>query len=219
MDPGRGDRIRCAGVNRNVLIVLALAATAAALWFVTSLSVSSGRPPASQPSADAEPPTGAQPEEAPVQPKPAEPATQPTATTAAAPRPAPPPPAKLPPPEKTGPADELKARYASDRRDASAGELEKEISAAFVSADVPASLLHSVSCRATVCRVETRWAPDRGIGFMSAFTRLLMIAPDDPTPRLFDTNLGISPEGAPDAVGVRAVDVYLARLPQTEPAR
>jgi hypothetical protein len=214
-------------MNRNVLIVLALAATAAALWFVTTLSVSSGRPPASQPSSDTEPLAAGQPGAPSDEPTPAEPPTppaaaagpQPSATTAAAPRRAPPPPAQLPQPEKTGPADELKARFASDRRDASAGELEKKISAAFESTDVPASLLHAVSCRATVCRVETRWAPDRGIGFMSAFTRLLMLAPDDPTPRLFDTNLGIMPEGTPDAVGVRAVDVYIARLPQTEPTR
>jgi hypothetical protein len=82
---------------------------------------------------------------------------------------------------------------------------------------VPAGLLKSVLCRRTVCRVETRWAPDRGIGFMSAFTRLLMQAPGADVVRVFDTNLGISPEGEPDAAGVRPVEVYIARLPAAEP--
>jgi hypothetical protein len=96
--------------------------------------------------------------------------------------------------------------------------LEKEIEAAFTSSDVPTELLHAVQCRKTVCRVETRWAPERAIGFMAAFTRLLMIPPGSAASRTFDSNLGIAPEGTPDANGVRAVDVYVARLPDSEPA-
>ena len=215
-------------MSRNVSIALALAVTAALLWLVTSLKVGGGRPSAPEPSAYAGPVGGAEPEEPTPEPTPTEAPAEPAAATpvskapaapAAAPRPAVPTTTPLPAPQKTGPVDELKARFARDPRDAAAGTLETQIEAAFKSDDVPAALLHSVTCRATVCRVETRWAPDRGIGFMSAFTRLLMLLPDDPTPRLFDTNLGVSPESAPDASGVRAVDVYIARLPQTEPAR
>jgi hypothetical protein len=36
--------------------------------------------------------------------------------------------------------------------------------------------------------------------------------------RVFDSNIGFSPEGEPDASGVRPVDVYLARMPPPEPA-
>ena len=84
---------------------------------------------------------------------------------------------------------------------------------------MPSGLLKSVLCRQTVCRIETRWTPARGIGFMSAFTRLLMTPPGTEPPKLFDPNLGVSPEGEAGADGTRAVDVYLARLPPTDPAR
>jgi hypothetical protein len=222
-------------MTRNGWIAVALATTAALLWLVTSLGTGD-RTSASDP-AGAEPAGGVEPAlpEPDPQPAPAEPAAPPTAPTAPAPtepaapaapaapaRPAEPPPeAQLPPPEKTGPVDELKARFASEPRDSSAGALEKHVEAAFRNDDVPAGLLKSVLCRRTVCRVETRWAPERAIGFMSAFTRLLMQAPGADVVRVFDSNLGISPESEPDANGVRSVDVYIARMPPTptpEPA-
>jgi hypothetical protein len=122
-----------------------------------------------------------------------------------------PPVADLPAPEKTGPVDELKALFASEPRDSAAGSFEKQIEAAFRGNEVPPGLLKSVLCHSTVCRVETRWSPERGIGFMAAFTRLMM-APDGRPAGQFDSGLAVSPEGEPDAHGTRAVDVYLKRI-------
>lgn len=219
-------------MTRNGWIAVALATTAALLWLVTSMKTGGDRPRTSDPTDDAEPAAAAPVAEAPEaeqQPAPAEPpdpALPSTPAPAAAPgeqpepaaeeQPTPPPTTPLPPPEKTGPVDELKARFTSEPRDSSAGTFEKRIEAAFKSKDVPAALFKSVLCRQTVCRVETRWTPDRAIGFMSGFTRLLMIPPGSQQPRLFDSNLAISPEGDPDASGERPVDVYIARLPPPE---
>jgi hypothetical protein len=44
-----------------------------------------------------------------------------------------------------------------------------------------------------------------------------MIPPGSEEKRPFDSNLGISPEGEPDANGVRAVVVYLARVADAPP--
>lgn len=215
-------------MTRNGWIVLAMVTTAGLLWFVATLKLG-GDAHATQASRDEgesfddapleqRPPT--QPEPTPTKPAPANapvPAADPAAPSPA-PRPEPPPPtSQLPPPERTGPVDELAARFASESRDASASASEKAIEAAFISTDVPSSLLHSVQCRRSVCRVETRWAPDRAIGFMSAFTRLLLVPPGSTAPRVFDSNLGIAPDGNVDASGARNVTVYVARLPPPEP--
>lgn len=214
-------------MTRTAWIVLAVAAAAVVLWLAASIR-SGGDARAPESSLDeAQPPPAV--EDAPLE-VPAfdpEPAAEPPAAAASpvAAEPArhiareeAPPKGQLPAPEKSGPVDELAARFASDPRDAAAGTFEREIEAAFKSDDVPAALLQSVTCRSTVCKVETRWTHERAIGFMSAFTRLLMLAPDSVEPRLFDTNLGISPQGDADANGIRAVDVYIARLPQGQAA-
>ena len=216
-------------MTRSGWIALALATTAAILWLVTSLSTRGDRPAASDSTGVDEPELAppAEPEPRADQPAQAAPPTAPA--PAAEPEEQPdepadppsqePPTSPLPPPEKSGPVDELKARFASEPRDSAAGTFEKKIEAAFRHDDVPAGLVKSVLCRRTVCRVETSWTPDRAIGFMTGFTRLLMTPPGADVPRPFDSNLGISPEGEPDASGVRAVDVYLVRVPPPEPER
>lgn len=214
-------------MTRTGWIALALVVTAGVLWIVTSWSTRNE--PQAAPSetvtvdvpAAAEPIAARAPEEepapaAPLDPAPPTPAAEPHEPTAA---PSQPDVSPLPPPERTGPVDELKARFEKEPRDSSAGALEKHIEAAFRTSDVPAGLLKSVLCRRTVCRVQTRWTPERAIGFMAGFTRLLMIPPDDPRPRLLDSNLAISPEGEADEGGERLVDVYIARLPDAEPAQ
>jgi hypothetical protein len=207
-------------------IAVALVGTAAVLWML--MGWPTGRPPRAAPSSAGgapvdealvaePPPSEPEPPAAAAPPAAADPSAKPAPRAPSEPEPAPA--ANLPPPEKTGPVDELKARFANESRDPRASDLEKSIEAAFKNDDVPAALLGSIECRRSVCKVETRWSADRAIGFMSAFTRLLMLPPGSTTPQVFDTNLAVSPEGAPDANGVRTVDVYLARLAPAEPAR
>jgi hypothetical protein len=72
-------------------------------------------------------------------------------------------------------------------------------------------LLKGVLCRSSVCKVETRWTPARAAGFMGAFMNLVA-SPDGAPSRKFDHEIAISPEGAPDTNGERAIDVYLKRI-------
>lgn len=221
-------------MTRNGWIAVMIVATAALLWLVTSMNVREDRQraPDAQLDAHMEPldvadelaqelepqPTQAAPPEAPDPLAAPEAPGAPEAPAPAEAKTAVEDVADLPPPEKTGPVDELKQAFAREPRASSARVLEKEIEAAFKDDNVPPELLKGVLCRTTVCRVEVEWTPARAVGFMAAFTRLLIAAPDSPEPpKLFDSNLAISPEGDPAPNGARSVDVYVARLPQPEP--
>lgn len=212
-------------MTRTSWAVVVIVLTAALLWIVTAWNTRDQGDHRSDeaeaelpPSADPDPgapaaraPAAVEPGAAPAAPAaPEAPAPAAPATPEPEPEPAPPV-ANLPPPEKSGPVDELKAAFASEPRDSAASEFEKRIEVAFKSTDVPVALLKSVLCHKTVCRVETRWNPERAIGFMAAFTRLMM-GPDGRPTGQFDSSLAISPEGEPDAQGTRAVDVYIKRL-------
>jgi hypothetical protein len=72
-------------------------------------------------------------------------------------------------------------------------------------------LLKGVLCRSSVCKVETRWTPARAADFMGAFMNLVA-SPDGAPSRKFDHEIAISPEGAPDTNGERAIDVYLKQI-------
>jgi hypothetical protein len=211
-------------MTRTSWAVVAVVLTAALLWIVTGWPTRNQGSHRSDEADDAlAPPAAAEPA-APTERAPAasiaQPGVAPSApaapTAPAAPAaPADPEPepqvADLPAPEQTGPVDELKALFASEPRDSAAGSFEKQIEAAFRGSEIPPGLLKSVLCHNTVCRVETRWNPESAIGFMAAFTRLMM-APDGRPAGLFDSGLAVSPEGEPDAHGTRAVDVYLKRI-------
>jgi hypothetical protein len=72
-------------------------------------------------------------------------------------------------------------------------------------------LLKSVQCRATVCRVETRWTSERAVGFMAAFMGLVL-PKEGEAPPPFSQNLAIAPADKPDTDGSLAVDVYVERI-------
>ncbi|HEX4351847.1 MAG TPA: hypothetical protein VHZ95_03015 [Polyangiales bacterium] len=113
-------------------------------------------------------------------------------------------------PGRSGPVDEWKQLFGSEPRASAAVGAESAIEAAFRRPEVPAGLMKSVMCRSTVCKIETRWSPDRAAGFMVALMQL--VAPPQ-AKATFDHELGISPEGEADADGSRAIDVYLKQLP------
>ena len=109
-------------------------------------------------------------------------------------------------PQRSGPIAELKALYGSEPRASASAQIESAIEAQFRRPEVPPGLLKSVVCRTTVCRIETRWTPERAEGFMSA----LMHMATEPAGEQahFDNQIAIAPE-EPDAVsGIRVVDVY-----------
>ena len=207
---------------RNVWIAIVAGAAAAGLWLLVTVDPYGDRPPA--PAGASPMPAGAAADE-PAEPEPAPVAAAPVAAVPKAPEPAAPAQqeapkptlAKLPPPEKTGPVDALKARFDAEPRESAARTIEKQIEAAFDSTDVPVGLLENVICHSTVCRVRARWRPDRAIGFMSAFTRLLMVLPGGSVPRTFDSNLGILPIGTGEG-DEHPLEVYIARLPPEAPA-
>jgi hypothetical protein len=201
-----------------VLVALGVAM----IWFVAVRSDSSGRtdPPAPElpsPAAPVPQPASAapnpQPATPPEKPQPATHTQAPTLNEQASDRGSP---SGIKPPERSGPVDELKQSFASEPRASAAVSVESAISAAFQRPEVPQGLLKSVLCRSTVCRVETRWSPDRAAGFMVALMQLVTQPPNDQP--AFDHNLGISPEAEPNADGNHAIDVYLKQLPSAKPA-
>jgi hypothetical protein len=117
----------------------------------------------------------------------------------------------LPPPQRSGRVDELEKRFRTEPRDSAAPSAESAIEASFRRPEVPPGLLKSVQCRATVCRVETRWTSERAVGFMAAFMNLVLPKEGQPPPP-FSQNLAISPADKPDADGSLAVDVYVERV-------
>lgn len=202
---------RLAGVQRNVLVVLCLIAGAALAWWAAT---SSGPQPSAATGADqpseplpvappastrARTPTAAEPERAPAAPSAPSPNTNAQAEPAHA--------AAIPPPARSGPVDEWKQLYATEPRASGVASLEAAIQEQFHRPEVPPGLLKSALCRTTVCRVETRWTPERAEGFMSAFMHLIAV-PDGGQGRF--TQLAISPEGNAD--GTYAIDVYV-RIP------
>ncbi|MEY4580430.1 MAG: hypothetical protein RL701_5133 [Pseudomonadota bacterium] len=153
-------------------------------------------------------PTAAEPTTAaPTQPPTPTPAEQqpPSADTTAEANPADT--APIPAPSRSGPVAELKALFATEPRPSAAARVETIIEAQFRRNEVPSGLLKSALCRSTVCRVETRWSPQRAEGFMSAFMHLMTDPPTEST--VFDPQFAISPEGEPGADGSQAIDVYV----------
>jgi hypothetical protein len=187
---------------------------AAALWFGVSWEskrdgVESHSEPAREPPTPTSSITNAAPQQAlPVSKSPPAVAPvvspQPSAAPAAAPT--------IPAPERTGPVDELAELFAREPRASDASALEAKLAAPFRRPEVPAGLLASAICRATVCRVEARWSPDRAQGFLAGLMQL--VAQPGGGPGQFDPKLAIAPEETAAADGSRAVTVYLRSPPR-----
>ena len=102
-----------------------------------------------------------------------------------------------------GPVAELKQRFASEPRDSAAAEVEPLLRAAFEEPHWSPPLLRSVLCRATVCKIELNWSPDR----MSSYLRGMALAAQH-----FSPYPGVEPR-EPPGPGVHIVDAYLERRP------
>lgn len=216
-------------VKRNHVLLLAVALGAILVWVATSWSPiahdGAEAPPAEPTAEQPEPPpttpplaTPTMPATPPNQPQPPAPeAPQPSAAT---PTPTPaaateePPsnkPTPLPPPQRSGRVDELEKRFRTEHRDSAAANAESAVETSFRRPEVQPGLLKSVQCRASVCKVETRWTPERAVGFMAAFMDLVLPKQGQPAPP-FQQDLAIAPADKPDADGSLAVDVYVERV-------
>ena len=125
------------------------------------------------------------------------------------------PPVKVRPPDRLGPVDALKAEFDTEPRASTASELEALIEGPLRRPEAPAGLFKSVLCRTSVCKIETRWTPDRAQGFLATLMQLVTMQSGGS--QVFEHNLGISPEGEPAADGTRAIDVYLKRIAPATP--
>jgi hypothetical protein len=117
----------------------------------------------------------------------------------------------IPPPEASGPVAELKQAFAKEPRDSAAQLPESQIQGEFRKSDISPTLLKSVLCRKTVCKVETLWSPERAESFMAAFMRLSTDFSSEFGP------LALDPHAAPDIRQERQIDVYLPRLDPSAP--
>ncbi|HKP62172.1 MAG TPA: hypothetical protein VJV78_35815 [Polyangiales bacterium] len=199
---------------------------AAVVWWVATLD-----PGAEPDDAGPEPAAAATSSEAPVAPPaapspapaaPAEPAppaspaanTEATAKPSAEPQPSPE--VEIPVPPRSGPVEELQRLFEREPRASSGARFEAAIEEKFRRPEVKAGLLKSVMCRTTVCRIETRWSPERAEGFMGA----LMFTVADPSgaPTMFESTLAISPEASVGPDGTHAIEVYVKIAAPSAPA-
>jgi type IV secretory pathway VirB10-like protein len=108
----------------------------------------------------------------------------------------------LPPPKQSGPVAKMQQAFAEQPRDSAAHDPESRIESEFRRTDIAPGTLKSVLCRASVCKVEVLWTPERAMSFMAAFTRL---SAD------FDPGIAIDPHSMTGTPPQLQVDVYLPR--------
>ncbi|HTU58125.1 MAG TPA: hypothetical protein VMF89_06820, partial [Polyangiales bacterium] len=74
------------------------------------------------------------------------------------------------PPEQTGPLAELKNQYASESRSADSSATEAKLRTLISEArNVPSELVHGITCRRSICKIDMHWTARRRIGFAVVF--------------------------------------------------
>lgn len=120
--------------------------------------------------------------------------------------------AHLPPPSASGPLAELQKEFEGAARDTDSARVESLIAEAFKLQHVPPELLESAVCQGGICRVRTRWTPERAGGFMVAVTTLAVKVPGDGQDTLmFDRNIAVGPASDRNSNGERSIEVYLRK--------
>jgi hypothetical protein len=106
----------------------------------------------------------------------------------------------MPPPQAQGPFRALKQRFGSESASDASRANEAKVKATFMHFNPPPELLEDIVCRRSVCRITTRWRPERALAFTIGLNELR---------RDFDPNLGIDQPGPPDAERFQRIEVYL----------
>jgi hypothetical protein len=120
--------------------------------------------------------------------------------------------ADIPPPSASGPLEQLQKQFESGSRDAASTAMEQSVQEAFKLTGVAPELLESAVCQGEICRVRTRWTPERASGFTVAFSTLALNLPGvDGTSAMFEKNFALGPASDRNSNGERTIDVYLRK--------
>jgi hypothetical protein len=103
---------------------------------------------------------------------------------------------------RQGPVAELERKFEAESRPSAARELEATIETTFRRPPLDPQLLHAVTCRQSICKLELRWSKERMDDYMIAITQLL------PS---FEDAVGVSPAADQPEDGQFDVTVYLQR--------
>jgi len=106
-------------------------------------------------------------------------------------------------PEKMGPFEELKARYASDARDAEAGATEERIRKLLKQPEIPEGMLREISCLKSVCKLDLRWTTNDSEAYMILMMSLVTT---------ISQKLAAAPAGADEGQPVHPLEVYVSRI-------
>jgi hypothetical protein len=107
-----------------------------------------------------------------------------------------------PPPRPEGPIAELKQAFETEPRDSAAADVESAVQRAVRELGLTPSLFTSVLCRATVCRLQLRWQPERATQYAMLMTRFV----DE-----FQGHPAVEPGASADPEGTLPLDVYWRR--------
>lgn len=105
-----------------------------------------------------------------------------------------------------GPVAEYRKQYAVEARNAVSAGLEKQLREGFLASEGGANLIQSVSCRATLCKIEMRWSMANMRAYIAGLTR---------SRDAWEMPVAVSPVGPKDERGERPVEVYLKRRTST----
>lgn len=101
-----------------------------------------------------------------------------------------------------GPVAEYRSAYESENRNFESAEIEAMLRKSFAETDTTGELIKSISCRATVCKLEMRWSMARMRAYVGGMSR---------SQKGFKLPFALSPVSPADGKGIRLVEVYMKR--------
>ena len=108
------------------------------------------------------------------------------------------------PPERQGPLSELQHQYASESRAAESSVAEANLRSLLNTPNVPAELVQAITCRRTICRIDTLWTPHRRLGFVVLLESLK---------QLYKQQVAVQPADGPAQDGTYATSLFLRLNP------
>jgi hypothetical protein len=107
------------------------------------------------------------------------------------------------PPEAYGPLDEYKTRWANESRGAESSANEQYFRKLFDVPNIPPALIHDVSCRRSMCKLELSWRPERRLGFVVTL---------ESSKQLYDKRVAVEP-GTREEDGSYLTNLYIRLTP------
>lgn len=107
------------------------------------------------------------------------------------------------PPEAYGPLDEYKKRWANESRGADSSANEQHFRTLLDVPNVPPALIHDISCRRSMCKLELSWRPELRLGFVVTL---------ESSKQLYDKRVAVEP-GTREADGSYLTKLYIRLTP------